>query len=501
MRRVAHGAALPVAAVAIVLAGLVLGLRLAGPVPQETALGRVSYELAPSLEAGVRGYVPLADWGFRAAAFDGPVELRIELRTVEREALADAASGDRAVLDATRDDLRGGAERAVIRALLFGLGSIAVLCAAVTLVWPRARRGRWRLPALTAAVSTVAVAATGAVAWASFDEGSLQSPTYFARGAELERLLTAAEAERVGSGYGSELESIVRSVSTVLADEPIREQGGRDLFLASDLHANALVIDPLARFFDGAPVLFAGDFGQRGTATEAALLARKVAALGDQVLAVSGNHDSVLLMERLDEAGVVVADRGPAAPEGVEVEGLTVVGYPDPFEGKGANLDDPDRPITFDDAPAPEAAFDATVADLRRWFDDLPERPAVVIVHQNGLAQALAESLWRDDYDPPLVIATGHDHDQHIDRYGSITVVDGGTIGAGGIFDAGNEFAGFAELHFDDRRPELRAVDLVAVEPFTGRGRGSRVVIDTMCPGSERCSFTPADPEVEVPGS
>ena len=88
-----------------------------------------------------------------------------------------------------------------------------------------------------------------------------------------------------------------------------------------------------------------------------------------------------------------------------------------------------------------------------------------------------------------------------MDRYGEIVVVDAGTIGAGGIFDAGVAFSGFAELHFGADRQVLRAVDMVAVEPFSGRGRGSRVVLDTLCPDEDRCTFTPAEPEVEVPAS
>jgi hypothetical protein len=96
---------------------------------------------------------------------------------------------------------------------------------------------------------------------------------------------------------------------------------------------------------------------------------------------------------------------------------------------------------------------------------------------------------------------TGHDHLQHIDRYGPITIVDGGTIGAGGVFDAGVAYSGFARLHFNSATPELEAVDLVAVEPFSGRGRGSRVVIDEICPGEERCTYRPSEAEVDVPGA
>jgi hypothetical protein len=499
IRRLAERAVLPLAALAIVVAGTLLGLRLAGPASGETALGRVSYEVAPSLPGGVEAYVPVADWGLRSEAFSGPFELRLELRTVERQALLDAAADDRSVLDSARSELRDGAHEAVLRAAVFALGTIIVLGAITVAIWPRARRARALFAALTAAGAVVILGGGFALASASFDEAALESPTYYARGAELERLLAAAESERVESGYGSELESIVRSVSTVLTDEPIRAGTGRELFLASDLHANALVIDPVSGFFSGEPVLFAGDFGQRGTAAEAALLARRVAALGDPVLAVSGNHDSELLMERLAGAGVMVIDREPDGPGPVVVDGLRIAGYPDPLEGTAEDLADPERALTFDELEDGEEVEERARAALRVWFDGLTEAPDVVLVHQDGLAQSLAESLWEDGYERPLTIAAGHDHLQHVDRYGAITVVDGGTLGAGGIFDAGVAFAGFAELHFETDRPVLRAVDLVAVEPFSGRGRGSRVVIDTLCPGEERCSFTPSDPEVEVP--
>jgi predicted phosphodiesterase len=387
-----------------------------------------------------------------------------------------------------------------MRAVAFALAASFAIAAIVIAIWPRARAARRMFAALTAGATVAIVGGGFALAWASFDEGALESPTYYARGAELERLLAAAEAERAESGYGSELESIVRSVSTVLADEPIRERAGRELFLISDLHANTLVIDPLARFFGGAPVLFAGDFGQRGTAAEAGLLAGRVAALGDPVLAVSGNHDSALLMDRLAAAGVTVLG-GAGEPGVVTVNGLRVAGYPDPLAASGADLADPDRALTFEELPDGEQRLGRERERLRAWFDEISPPPDVVVVHQDGLAQWLAESLFEQDYARPLTIATGHDHRQHVDRFGSVVVVDAGTIGAGGIFDAGVAFAGFAELHFAAERPVLRAVDMVAVEPFSGRGRGSRAVIDTLCPDQERCTFTPAEPEIEVPAS
>jgi hypothetical protein len=135
-----------------------------------------------------------------------------------------------------------------------------------TAIW-RDLRPRWALVGLGAAVALVGGGASFWAAERSFDATAFESPTYFARGAELGPILEVAEDERVRSEYGSTFASVLRSISTVLADVPAREAPGRQLYLASDLHGNALVVDPLARAIGEAPVLLAGDFGQRGASS------------------------------------------------------------------------------------------------------------------------------------------------------------------------------------------------------------------------------------------
>ena len=76
-------------------------------------------------------------------------------------------------------------------------------------------------------------------------------------------------------------------------------------------------------------------------------------------------------------------------------------------------------------------------------------------------------------------------------------VVDAGTLGAGGVFDAGEADIGIARLHFTDEAV-LNAVDLIAVEPVSGAARATRVVISTMCPGERRCLVSP-DAGVQQP--
>jgi hypothetical protein len=118
---------------------------------------------------------------------------------------------------------------------------------------------------------------------------------------------------------------------------------------------------------------------------------------------------------------------------------------------------------------------------LLTWFQSLPQRPDVVMVHENGLAQSLARSLQKENYQGRLVILTGHDHKQHIDDYGHVVVVDGGTVGAGGVFAASKSPVGFADLNLIGRG-RLASVDLVKVQPFTGSAQADRVVLDTKNP-------------------
>lgn len=486
-------AGIALVALACVIAGFALGTRVAPTSYTQTDLGRVAFRVAPSLTGAATAVIPVADWGFRADAFDAPFELRSELRSLERTALTSAAGGDLAVLAAAEEQLESGARSAVLGAFAWGAGGALVALVIATLIWRRLRP-RWALLALGGAVTVLGAGASLALADATFDAAAFEQPTYFAKGEELRRILEVAEDERVRSAYGSEFASVLRSVSAVLAGPQEPGTPTRTVYLGSDLHANALVVAPLAEAVGNAPFILAGDFGQRGGAAEARLLAPRVAALGNGVIATSGNHDTSGLMDALAARGVTtLGDAGAAAPEVASVAGLQVAGFPDPFEWTGDG-DPESRPITFDDLPEPETAAADEVERLVAGFRGLRPAPDVAVVHQSGLAEALAERLHDDGYGRALVIATGHDHRQRIERYGPITIVNGGSIGAGGVFEAGRAPIGFAELHFAAGAPVLRSVDLIAIEPFSGQAQASRVVIGSLCPAEERCSYEPPAP-------
>jgi hypothetical protein len=85
-------------------------------------------------------------------------------------------------------------------------------------------------------------------------------------------------------------------------------------------------------------------------------------------------------------------------------------------------------------------------------------------------------ALIATHYGDRLVILTGHDHEQHIDRYGEILVIDAGAVGAGGLLGGGAEPVGVAQLHIADGRTWPRAVDLMQVEPLSGAATAERFI-------------------------
>lgn len=472
--------------------GMALGLRTAGPSPSHTALGTVSMRVGPALHGEVDAFIPIADWGVRADAFSAPVRLHVEPRSVDRDAVIRAASGDAAVLEDAEADARQAARHALIRALLWSVaGAFALGVAAALLARAVGRRSllesaAWLLAptVLAAALSTIVLLRVQH----TFHPEAFASPSFYARGAELGQLLDVAEkAQTVEGGYTSSVQRTLAGYATLLNAganlAPVSTEP--PAVLLSDLHGNKLVLAPLKRLFSGSPIYFAGDFGQRGSRAEARTLVPQVKALGSPLVAVSGNHDSSYFMRRLATAGVVVlTQRGRLLPNGKtdrrpvqEIAGLRTSGFSDPLEWRGSDPDDPRRIFSFSERPDADRAYAAARKELLDWFLGLRPSPQVVLVHQNGLAQSLAEALQERGYRRPLLILTGHDHKQHIDRYREIFVVDGGTVGAGGVFGVGSQSVGVAQLHLAGNSSTPRAVDLVTVEPVSGAATADRLIV------------------------
>jgi hypothetical protein len=157
---------------------------------------------------------------------------------------------------------------------------------------------------------------------------------------------------------------------------------------------------------------------------------------------------------------------------------FAIAGVRDPQEWAGANPGDPKRIFSFSELPGGgDREYKAAQERLVSWFDSLPKRPDIVMIHQNGLAQHLAQTLHARGDQEPLLILTGHDHRQHVDLYGkNIVVADAGTGGAGGVFGVGTQSVGVATLQLPDGAPPARAIDLIDVDPVSGSAQADRVV-------------------------
>ena len=470
--------------VALALVGSVVALRAAAPESRTVTLGTVDVHVVPARSGEVDVYVPVVDWGVRAEPYTAPIAVELEFRSLDRNAALTAlrsggsADASLAGLEAElRDVVADGLRRAAAFALFGGLVG-GLLGGAVIAVFTRRR---WLLlgPAAGLAVTFAAVALVGAGV-SRFDYGALREPTFYAHGDELPRLLQFSErvlaaGEGYQDSYGDAVEGLTRLIAVAgeRAEQPA--QIDRAIVVASDLHSNSLVLPGLEGFTNGKPVFLVGDLTQRGSQYEAGIVPG-IARLGAPVVAVSGNHDSRPLMLAAARSGVVVLTRsGMLRADGttsgdpvVSVAGLRVAGWDDPqesatgtFEGHLLELKE-------------QALLDAEQQFLD-WFDSLPERPDVVLVHRHGLAHALLDRLAAEGGESVLVL-TGHDHRQHVESEGGSVIIDGGTVGAGGAFGVGEQMSGFALVHLDENE-QARAVDLVEVEPESGSASAHRVVL------------------------
>ena len=470
--------------------------RVAGPVTYVTDVGALRFQLAASSpgDRGVSLFVPVANWGLRAPVIGAPVKLSVEPRAVDRDAVARAVSGGGdAEVALLRQDLEHALRRLAVRTVLLMLaGALAGGLLAAVLWHAAGVRGRRLLLAPAAAVGRVAVVLGGLGRWAGAVVGS------GAAGAPgLLRVGRRARAHpRPGPRAAPRGRQVLRPGELVdpLDRRPARRpRRGRAapaaaaterVVLASDIHNNLLTLPTVRRYSEGHLTILDGDFTINGGKMEAPLL-KGVATLGDPTVAVSGNHDSPGIMRSLERSGATVLDH----TDGVRtIAGLKLAAFEDPLEFEGESFPSGLRTgLSFGDLPDGHERYLQAVQERWEWFKALPERPHVLIVHQEAIGRALANLIWEADPDgAPLAILVAHTHVQRLDRYGPITTVNSGTAGAGGVFGAGTQSVGLALMDFDKATGALAATDLVQMNPSTSAARAQRVITKT--PGLRRAA-------------
>jgi predicted phosphodiesterase len=480
-RRAANAAKRAATVVAVIAATLIGGYIALATYTQsrELSVGEIRISIDPGHKGALDLYVPLVDWGVRFdEAIRLPVRLHVDLRTVDRETAARVAEGGSLDVQAVRAEARDAIAyylRALIGIVLLTALGLGLLVAFAV----RHHTGpRLRYTIATAGATTAAIAI--ALITLLPPRGTIDEPQYYAFGPDIPRALEAVEAaQRSTRALDQELDAqlvgLARLVTrpserATLVDRP-------SFTIASDLHNNGISIPLLERATGEGPLLFAGDLTDRGSPLEARLVGR-VVELGRPFVFVSGNHDSDTLQRDLAQRGaIVLTQRGRLNPDGsygdaiVNVNGLRVAGYSDPFERRaGENFRD-----RYEDVPTP-AQQDAFTAWLLPKVGELD----VVMVHEPALIEHALATL--DDAPPsrPLVFVTGHTHSASITRFAGVTVINGGSVGAGGTGNLAEPTnIGIARfIYTAEPRFQPLAADLVEIDPGTGSATARRERLD-----------------------
>ena len=445
----------------------------------QLSVGRIELSADPGEAGALDLYVPLVDWGVRFEdAIRAPIRLNVDVRTVDRSTVSRVAQGGGLDLQNIRAEARG-AIAAYLRKLI-GLALAGSLAVGLLVAFAVRYRGGPRLRHTTAAAVLTTVATGIALVVLLPPRGNLDEPQYYAFGPDIPRALDAVEAAQestraLDQELDAQLVGLARLVTdpanlTPLADRP-------SITIASDLHNNFLAEPILKRATGDGPLLFAGDLTDRGSPLEARLVSR-VTRLGHPFVFVSGNHDSDSLQRDLARRGaVVLTERGRLKPDGsygdmiVDINGLRVAGYRDPFQRRASeNFRDRYQP-----SPTPEQqdAFTAWLAPLIGDVD-------VVMVHQPALFEPALAILKDDPPNRPLVFITGHTHHASLERFPGVTVVNGGSVGAGGTGNLTEPTDyGLARLIYTVK-PDFQplAADLITIDPGDGSSRAERARLE-----------------------
>ncbi len=443
------------------------------------SVGEIRLSVSPGHRGALDVYVPLVDWGARFEAIRLPARLRVDLRTVDRRTVTRIAQAGTLDVQRVRVEARG-AIAAFLRALI-GVTMIAAL--ALGLLVAFAIRGgpgprlRW-----TAGTAVVATLGTGvALVVLLPPRGAIDHPQYYAHGADIPRALEAVDtAQRSTRALDEELDAQLVGLARLVTEPADRTPltGNPLVTIASDLHNNALTLPILERSAGGGPVLFPGDLTDRGSPLEIRVV-RRVVRTGRPFVFVSGNHDSDTLEAELARAGaIVLSERGRLNGDGSRgavvqpVAGMRIAGYSDPFVRRGAD-DYADR---YRSPPTP-AAQDA----FTRWMRSIQDDVDVIMVHEPALIEAALSVLRDRPPSHPLLFVVGHTHRAALATQPGVTVVNGGSIGAGGtgnLVDAPID-VGIARVVYG-ARPAFRplAADLVSIDPASGSATARRVRLD-----------------------
>lgn len=485
-----HGRPWRVAARALTI-GVVIAATLAGGYlalvsysrVRALSVGEIRLSVSPAHKGALDLYVPLVDWGARFESIRLPVRLRVDVRTVNRAALQRVAGGAQLDVGQVRAEARD-AIAGYLRALIGVVTACSLGLGLLTAFAVRQRFGP-RLRYTVAAATLTAVGLAAALVALLPPRGEIDTPEYYAYGADIPRALDAiSSVRRSGRALDQELDAQLVGLARLVTAPGDRAplEGSPRITIASDLHNNVISLPILERAAGDGPVFFPGDLSDRGSPLETALVAR-VAEIGRPFVFVTGNHDSDRSAQELaDDGAVVLTERGRLerggglGPVVNKIAGVRVAGYSDPFQRRAAeNYRD-----RFEPQPS-EVQLEAYAA----WMRPLIGTVDVVVVHQPGLIAKTLEELALAPPERPLVFVVGHTHRPDLQRLGNVTIVNGGSIGGGGTGNLADEATdvGLARLSYSLTGGfQPLAADHVGIDPGSGAATARRDRLDE--PGS-----------------
>ena len=442
---------------------------------RQLSVGQIELSADPGENGALDLYVPLVDWGVRFEdAIRIPIRLNVDLRTVDRSVVSRVAAGGSLSLQQVRGEARdaiAGYLRKLIGLALLGSLTIGLLVAFAI----RHRAGpRLRYTVAAVLITTLGVGVALVVLFPP--RGEMNEPRYYAFGPDIPRALDAVEAaqrstEALDQELDAQLVGLARLVTNPAGLTPLTDRPS--ITIASDLHNNFLA-EPILESATGKnPLFFAGDLTDRGSPLESRVVSR-VADLGEPFVFVSGNHDSdSLQLDLARRKAIVLTERGQLKPDGsygdviVDVKGLKVAGYRDPFQRRQSeNFKD-----RFQPSPTPEQQDDFT-----GWLMPLIGDVDIVMVHEPALIEPALAILQDDPPDRPLVIITGHTHEPDLDRFAGVTVINGGSVGAGGTgnLTESTDYALARLIYTIEPAFQPLAADLIEIDPDDGSSTASR---------------------------
>ncbi len=443
----------------------------------QLSVGEIRMSVSPGHRGALDVYVPLVDWGARFEAIKAPIRLRVDLQTVDRKTASALADGKPFDVEQVRQEATDALKGYLLR--LFALTLAAALTLGLLVAFAiRSQVPRLRWTSAVTVLTTIGIAVAMIVLIPP--RGEIANPQYYAHGPDIPRALEAVEAARRTSGVlDQELDAQLVGLARLVV-EPGRRQslaGQPVITVASDLHNNPFGIGVLQRIADGGPVFFVGDLTDRGSPLETRVVAQ-AAHSGKPFVFVSGNHDSDYLARELAGDGAIVLTRtgrllkdGRRGPVVNKVAGLRVAGYDDPFERLSAESFK-DR---YDNTPDP-AMQDAFL----KWLMPLIGKVDMVMVHEPALIQTALTVLKDNPPAHPLVFLVGHTHKTDLQQQPGVTVINGGSIGAGGTGNL-TEITTMSIARFVFTvKPSFQplAADLVSIDPGTGSSSARRIILE-----------------------